>query len=140
MTLTQSLAALIAGLVILAGSLAAYMNALPMLTVGSVSVSNEYNSTTTGESAEIVVPATLRVRAGVLGSVTVTGAATGDILLYDATTTDNTLRRDTATSSILVAHIPNDAAAGTYVFDIFTVNGLLLDVVGIQPTSTITFR
>ena len=110
---------------------------------GSVSVSNEYIATSTSEglngigTADVTV---LRASAGTLGSVVISGAAAGQIILYDATTTDNQLRASVATSSIILADLPASTVAGTYTYDVQFTNGLLFEIIGIQPTSTITYR
>ena len=113
---------------------------------GSVSVSDEYMSTTTGESSAAASFLYLKglnstPQPGALGSVVVTGAGTGWMELYDATTTDADLRsNDQSTSTILLAHIPVSAAAGTYVFDAVFTRGLTVYMEGTQPTTTITWR
>lgn len=107
---------------------------------GSVSQGSEYHSTTTTQT---FFPAESLVETGngALGSVVITGAATGIINIYDATTSNVNLRTGQApTSTILIASFPASTAAGTYTIDRATFNGLYVSVVGNIPTSTITFR
>lgn len=107
---------------------------------GSTSRGSEYQGTTTtqgswsGDAVVLTSP-------GTLGSIVITGANTGTINVYDATTSNINLRTgNTSSSSILVATIPASAAANTYTFDRLVFNGLLINIVGLIPTSTITFR
>jgi hypothetical protein len=109
--------------------------------IGSVTVGNEYNGTTTFPTNGTF--ATLKVGTGALGQVTITGAAAGIFTLYDATTTDVTKRTGAiATSSLVkIGTFPTSAAAGTYVFDrVFNLGLLFVLDQGTQGTSTITWR
>lgn len=116
--------------------------------VGSVSVSNEYQSTSTAPTTStgatyISGTKTLRTTPGALGSVIVTGASGGGLLFYDATTTNITLRDAAkATSTLLLAEIPPSPAAGTYVFDVEFSDGLTVVLLPslAMPTTTITYR
>lgn len=108
--------------------------------VGSVNQANEYNSTSTSylsaTLASVIVSGP-----GALGSVVITGANTGSIIFYDATTTNVNLRTNqAATNTIILGTIPASLAAGTYTFDTYFQNGLLAEKTGLMPTSTITFR
>lgn len=113
---------------------------------GSVSVSSEYHATSTAANSVFgatITNDTLVVSGpGTLGSVVITGANTGVINIYNATTTNVSQRTgNTATSTILLASIPASAAAGTYTFDLLFTDGLFVDLNGgIMPTTTITFR
>lgn len=106
---------------------------------GSVSQGSEYQGTTTTAVSflsDIALPANQA-----LGSVVITGTATGVINLYDATTSNINLRTgNTSSSSILLATLPASTAAGTYTFDRIVRYGLFVNVVGVMPTTTITFR
>ena len=83
----------------------------------------------------------LKLGNGVLGSVVITGAASGTFELYDATTTDATLRTITATTSLTkLASFPTNAAVGDYIFDSAFTQGLIVAFTGTQGTTTITFR
>lgn len=114
--------------------------------LGSTIQGQEYIATTTGNAASYGVTVTtsrlIKGGYGGLGSVVVTGANTGVMNFYDATTTDVTARTgNKATSTILIASIPASLVAGTYVFDVAYGQGLYLDIVsGVAPTSTITYR
>ncbi len=100
----------------------------------STAASNAYGAFTIGR--------VIRKGSGSFGSVIITGANTGIVNIYDATTTDVTLRTgQTATSTILLASFPASTAAGTYTFDAVYKQGLYVDLVaGNMPTTTITFR
>lgn len=105
----------------------------------SVSQGSEYQGTTTSQGrflADAVLPANSS-----LGSVIITGPAAGVINLYDATTANPSLRAASmGSSTILLASFPLNAATGTYTFDRVIFNGLLVNIVGTVPTTTITFR
>ena len=111
--------------------------------LGSVTQSNEYNSTTTLQNSKLIYNLTnnTEARPGTLGSVIITspGAA---IQLIDATTTNPNLRAPELTSTtIALGYIPAEAPAGVYTFDTFFKYGLQV-VFGSTdvPTSTVTFR
>lgn len=115
--------------------------------VGSVSVSNDYNATTTAPSnvygAQNAQTSLIRTGYGSFGSVIVTGANTGVMNFWDATTTNVNLRTgQVATSSLrLLASLPASVAAGTYTFDVLFTTGLIYDVFGgTIATTTITYR
>lgn len=75
------------------------------------------------------------------GSVIITGANTGTLNFYNATTSDvNKRTNNTATSTILIASFPASAAAGTYTFDVQVTDGLYIDILGLAATSTVTYR
>ena len=111
---------------------------------GGVPVSSEYLATTATSSVSgtFANPRLLKTGGGALGSVTITGAGTGILLLVDATTTDiNARTGQRATTTITLAEFPASTAAGTYVFDAQFNDGLILTrLSGAGPTSTITFR
>ena len=111
------------------------------VSLGSVAQSHEYQSTTTSLGRFATGPTILKTGSGVLGSVVVTGAAAGPIYFYDATTTNVLLRTNQpATSSIIRATLPASIVAGTYTFDVNYVNGLIVEMQGTIPTTTITYR
>lgn len=80
----------------------------------------------------------LKSSSGILGSVVITGAGAGTLNLYDATTTNKNLRTRAATTTLL--SIPASAEAGTYTFDIIFNDGLIYEISGTAPTSTITWK
>lgn len=78
---------------------------------------------------------------GTLGSVVITGAGTGNLTLYDATTTIASQRGNIATTSLpILASIHTSAAAGNYVFDTSFRYGLMSVWSGNSATSTITYK
>jgi len=109
-------------------------------------VGQEYIATTTGQTAIYgnTITGTKLVKSGqgALGNIVITGANTGVVNIYDATTTSVLLRAPAlATSSILVATLPASLAAGTYLFDHNVRYGVYLELVsGIMPTTTIHIR
>lgn len=112
----------------------------PWQALGSVETGEGYFATTTKDQlgntvADLTV---LKPSSGMLGHVVVTGAATGYAFLYDATTTNATLRTNTATT--VIATLPVSLAAGTYVFDTTFNYGLLLDYTGNMATATVTWK
>lgn len=100
----------------------------------STAANSLYGAFTTGRR--------LKPGAGSFGSIVITGANTGIVNIYNATTTNINLRTgNKATSTILIASIPASTAAGTYVFDASYTDGLYIDLVsGSMPTTTITYR
>lgn len=119
--------------------------------LGSVTYGNDYLATSTAPSNVYGAQTALNMKLnagngpsqGSLGSVTILGANTGILNIWDATTTNINLRTNqTATSSLkLLASIPASASAQTYVFDAQYSVGLVYDVpLGIIPTTTITYR
>jgi len=112
---------------------------------GATIQGNDYQATTTAASSvygSFTASRLIKTGYGSLGTVIITGANTGIMNFYDATTTDITKRtNNTSSSSILLASIPASAAAGDYVFDIALSYGLYVDLVsGNMPTTTIAFR
>ncbi len=117
-----------------------YMERTPAA-FGSVSRGGEYHATTTAANAvygaSVAASTLLNTGVGTLGSVIITGAATGIVNLYDATKRASTM----ASSSILIASFPASTVAGTYTFDVNFFNGLYLSLpAGNMPTTTITWR
>lgn len=112
----------------------------------SIRVGDEYMATSTAANAvygaAITGDTLIKTGTGALGSVIITGANTGIINFYNATTS-NVLARtgNPATSTILIASFPASAAAGTYTFDVTYTTGLLVELEsGLMATSTITWR
>lgn len=135
------ISAFLLGLLVMLGVL--YFVNKPMLSVGSVMTTSDYIATTTRnfDGTAMTNLTVLRNGPGAIGNVVITGAAAGTINLYNATTSDVTKRtNNVSTSSILIATIPNSAAAGTYSIDASFGNGLLVELLGTIPTSTILTR
>lgn len=132
---------IILGFAILIGGLFGY-NAIRETpkTLGSIQDGQAYSSitTATGLTANKDL---IKLGSGTLGSVVITGAAAGTFELYDATTTNASLRTITATSSLTkLASFPTNAAVGTYTFDIAFSQGLIVAFTSTQGTTTITYR
>lgn len=108
---------------------------------GSTARGSEYQGTTTSPTTS-VFPAENLIQSGsgTLGSVVVTATAAGIITLYDATTSNISLRGNTATSSLILANFAASPTVGTYTFDRSFYNGLYVSITGAAPTTTITFR
>lgn len=105
--------------------------------LGSMPSGEAYNSTTT--AAGMVNYNLLKTGQGTFGSVVITGATTGLLRVYDATTTVATARTKAATTTLAV--FPASTAAGTYTFDVAFSQGLLIDYASAgYATSTITWR
>ena len=113
--------------------------AKPIGTVfAGVPIGNEYHSTSTRAfNGNILTNGTVLFSgSGALGTVTITGANTGIITLYDATSTVTNTQWATTT----LAQFPASTAAGTYVFDVIVQKGLYFEYSGLAPTTTISFR
>lgn len=113
----------------------------------SVRVGDQYQSTTTPQVADATNLCPARVgmassTTGVLGSVNLLNANTGTITIYDATTTNNSLRVSAATTSLILAEFPASPTEGSYHFDIEFKRGLLVDYsdTNTAGTSTISYR
>jgi len=111
-------------------------------TFASVESGQEYMATTTyAAHPDADGVRYLKTGYGALAQVTITGDNTGLISLYNATTSDISLRAASkATSTILIADFPASAPEGTYVFDATFTDGLLLVVSGAEATSSIMYR
>ena len=132
---------IIIGLTVLVGMLAGYIASFtnaPIL--GSVNDGQAYTATSTKDQigntiADLTV---LKSSGGVLGSVVITGANAGTFILYDATTTNATLRTKTATTTI--ATYPTNLLAGEYPCECTFNDGLILDYVTGLASSTISWK
>jgi len=109
--------------------------------LSSVQQGSEYHATSTKNAVGTSIPnfTVLQTGASTLGHVVITGANTGIINIYDATTTNVNLRVG-ATSTLQVVNIPASTATGTYQFDSTFYNGILIEHSGSVPTTTITWR
>lgn len=119
----------------------------PNVAFGSTIMGNDYLSTTTAASTAygttITGDALIKTGSGSFGGFIITGAATGIVNFYDATTTDITKRTgNKATSTILITSLPASLAAGDYTgYDVTFSTGLYIDLVsGNMPTTTVKFR
>lgn len=103
-----------------------------------VNYGSEMQSTTTRNFAGTALTTrVLKAEPGALGSITITGANTGIIRIYD----QDTLGAHAAYPTTTLAEIPASTAAGTYVFDVIATRGIVYEVVsGLAPTSTISYR
>lgn len=111
----------------------------PDLDYSGVTVGNEYNYVKVSPSTTGC--AVVKARPGALGSLIVSTAGAGRMVLYDATTTNAALRGNVATTSLaIVASVEQSQAAGTYIYDTAFNYGLIVDYTGTQGTSTITYR
>ncbi len=110
----------------------------PKQTDASVSRFAEYQGTTTRAFNGTAMANLQLIQSGpgTLGSVVITGAGTGVINFYDATSTGP--HSDYATTTI--ATFPASTAAGTYTFDVLFTRGLVYEIVGTAATSTVTYR
>lgn len=109
--------------------------------VASIPIGSSYNSTTTYSgfgNLSLANHAILKATQGTFGSVIITGANTGTMTIYDATTSNALIRTNTATTTLAV--FPASIAAGTYTFDSNFFYGLMVDYSGAVATSTITSR
>ena len=107
---------------------------------GSVSVSNEYQFLQIGTSAGDADPAVLlRGAGGILGQVVITEPGVSQLIFFDATTSDVTLRAG-ATSTLSSIDIEASAAEGTYIFDAVFTDGILFVTDGAVATATIMYR
>jgi len=112
---------------------------------GSISTGQEYTATTTPSGTGAWTDQTIKRGWGSLGSIIITKAGDTEFVLYDATSTNvlttgfGTVGTNTTTQQL--ARIPENLAAGTYIFDVTFTKGLVIDVLrGTTGSSTITFR
>lgn len=109
--------------------------------LGSVGIASEYQSTTTSQGRFLTGTTRLCSSQGALGSVIMTGPTSGVMQFFNATTSSISQRISTmSSSSILLADLTNYSATTTQTFDLIATNGLLVDIQGTVPTSTITYR
>src|SRR3990167_464919 len=114
---------------LVAVTLAMFVLQSPRDASASIRSGDEYTATSTASNtmygASITGDALIKTGYGSLGSVVITGAATGIWNIYNATTSNILARTgNVATSSILLASFPASLAAGTYVFDVTYTTGL----------------
>ena len=118
----------------------------PSVSFGNVRVGDQLQSSTTPQVADLrnLCPArdSNSPVTGILGSVHILGSGTGQLALYDATTSDITKRTgNVSTTSLILAWYPNITATSSNAFNVEFKNGLLVDYTGtVTATSTITYR
>lgn len=141
------LPAIITAMIVTAFALYLVIENTTHVALGSTIAGNDYRSTTTAASTAFGTAITgntlIKTGSGSFGGVIVTGANTGIVNFYDATTTDVTKRASNiATSSILITSLPASLAAGDYTgYDVSFNTGLYIDLVsGNMPTTTVKFR
>lgn len=140
MSITKLIATAFVSLAIIAALAFISISFTPLFSSASVVVGNEYNATTTYSGK---TPAVVRLKSGfgTLGSVVITGDNTGQIFLYNATTSNINLRAPSkATSTLELAVIPASTPEGTYTYDVSFSDGLLLVTTNAAASSTITYR
>lgn len=114
--------------------------------LAAVGIGNEYIATSTAQNsmygANTSQSFLIATGQGSLGTVIVSGANTGIVNFYDATTTNVSKRTgQPATSTILLFSMPASLAAGSYPIDVQFTTGLIMDLNGgNMPTTTITYR
>lgn len=120
---------------------------IPQIALGSVPVGNQYVSTTTPTvvTHTNLCPARVGMASsttGVLGNVNITIQGTTGWTIWDATTTDVSLRSaDQATSTIRLIHFGAGTPAGSYQIDAEFKRGLVVDYSGANTaSSTISYR
>lgn len=107
----------------------------------SVDDGQGYNHVALSGQIPLSASGILKAGPGMLGSFVITGATTGIVEFYDATTSNVSLRAASmSTSSITVASFPASTGAGTYTLDATLANGLVTYVSGTAPTSTVTYK
>lgn len=124
---------------------AVYLASSKSNTFGSIEDSSgAYEATTTRASFDgtaITAPGTapklLSGGSGLLGSVVITGAGTGTIDLYDATTSGS--HSDYVGTTTLLS-IPPNGTAGTYTCDCSYKRGLIMVITSQVATGTITWK
>lgn len=111
----------------------------PEKPLSGVTAGNEYQSLTTRATTTFAY--LFYKGAGTFGSVVINTLGTGNVVFYDATSTNSNLRTVTATTSLpVIAVIDASQAAGTYVYDTTFNGGLMAVYSGAQGTSTTMWR
>lgn len=135
---------IIIGLTVLIGLLTGYIAGLSEAPVtpifGSVVDGQAYTATSTKDQLgnSIADYAVLKSGGGVYGAFVVTGANAGIVFVYDATTTNATLRTNPATTTL--ASYPASLVAGEYPCECTFNYGLLVDYGSGIATGTISWK
>ncbi len=115
----------------------------PQQSLGSVGVGNDYTATSTRNFNGTALTNLTRLECKqAFARVTITGANTGIVRFWDATTTNANLRDASQSSSTLQKFdLPASLVAGVYDFDAQLKYGLIYELVsGNAPTSTVACR
>lgn len=117
------------------------LNPTTPVSIGSVPVANEYQSTTT-DATFLNTAKLLDTGSGSLANINITTVGTGTLTLYDATTTDITQRASNlSTSTIILAKYQVTTGTGSWQIDSVYRNGLMAEFIGtVVASSTVTFR
>ena len=110
---------------------------------GGIQTGEEYVATSTRNFNGVAMSNLQVIREGYgsVGELTITGATAGTINLFNATTSNVNLRTgNKATSTILIATFPNSTAANTYQINSRFTDGLMVELLGTVPTSTLTVK
>lgn len=111
---------------------------------GSTFVGQDYLATSTRyfPGASLTNLTLIKNGSGTVARITITGANTGVVRLWNATTSNVNLRTgNPATSSLKFIELPASLVAGVYDFDVEFNTGILYELVsGNAPTSTIIYR
>lgn len=109
---------------------------------GSVNIGNESQSTTTPLFNNASGVATLcGTTGGVINNINITGTSSGQLNVYNATTSDGTKRNALMSSStIWSVNIANPITPIAYANDIAMPIGITVVTVAPAPTSTISYR
>lgn len=107
--------------------------------ISGVQIGNEYNATHLVATTSFAY--LLESGRGTFGSVVINVLGTGNVVFYDATSTNSNLRTVTATTSLpVVGYIAASQAAGVYTYDTRFLKGLMAVFSGAQGTSTVITR
>ncbi len=114
---------------------------------GSVTQGSSYDTVTTGPNAgntntKQFFEISTTTSGGTLGSIIISTSTAGIYTIYDATTSNVSLRAGATTTLKILAQILFGTPPGTYTYDSKFYYGLVLDATGaaLVPTTTITWR
>lgn len=127
-------------IVLIIGAIAVELKKTPAEITGGGGL-GDFTSTSTNLWTAVPLNKVLRTGSGTLGRVVITVAPQTAFIIYDATTTNSSLRASIGTTSLnTLAVFPASATVGTYDFDAVYRNGLLFTSTGIVGTSTILYK
>jgi hypothetical protein len=134
---TKNTLLIIGGIMIIIAGIIGYQLNQPDQFISSVQRGGEYHA---NSNVVTSVSGVISANPATLGSVIITGTG-GEMTIYDATSTNATLRTVSATTSLpILANFPASTAVGTYTFDVRSSYGLLKVIDGVSGTSTLTWR